>query len=51
MQLTNDVSIFVHVCGQRVDTMSTCCDNISMSLSIQQRDMKCFIFYEICYVF
>ena len=28
MQLTSGVDVFAHVCGQKVDTSSNCCDNI-----------------------
>ena len=28
MQLTSGVAVFVLVCGQRVDTLNKCCDNI-----------------------
>jgi len=28
MQLTNDVDVFAHVCGQKADTSSNYCDNI-----------------------
>jgi len=29
MQLTSGVGVFAHVCEQTLDTLSTCCDNLT----------------------
>ena len=42
MQLTSGVGVFAHVCGQEVDTLSDCCDDIT--ILIYAYDKNSFIF-------
>jgi len=46
VQLTSGIDIFMHVCRQKVDTSSNCCNNSHFSYCQMSHDLQ-IVFWEI----